>query len=285
MLYIFLSGILWGTIGIFVNALSSLGVSVPLMSFLRMLFAFIIMSSLALIKLGRKVFVIDAKTLLTCALLGLISQGAFNIFYSNSIKLNGVGVAAVLMYSAPVFTGIACRLIFHEKFSGLKLFALALNIIGCILTVTGGNFTANNISLAGILYGLGSGFGYGMVAVFGKLAGQRTDAIIVSSYSYLFALIFLGIFTAPPVSYALGNAKILLTGFLYGLIPTSLAYLLYYNGLKKINNTSLAPVIASIEPVTAVIIGVIIYNEVIGMINLTGFAIVLISIIIIIRTQ
>ena len=285
MLYIFISGILWGIIGIFVNELSSLGVSVQLMSFLRMLFAFVIMSALALIKHGRKVFMIDSKTLLTCALLGLVSQGAFNIFYSNSIKLNGVGVAAVLMYSAPVFTGIASRIIFHEKFSGLKLFALALNILGCILTVTGGKFDSDNISLAGILYGLGSGFGYGMSAVFGKLAGEKIDSIIISAYSYLAALLFLGIFTVPPVSYALSNIKILGLSFLYGLIPTSLAYLLYYNGLRKINNTSLAPVIASIEPVTAVLVGLIIYNEAVHVINFTGFAIVLLSIIIIIRAQ
>lgn len=282
MLYIFIAGILWGIIGIFVNELSSLGVSVPSMSFLRMAFACLIMSSIALIKNGRKVFALTPKTLLFCALLGLVSQGAFNIFYSNSIRLNGVGVAAVLMYSAPVFTGLASRLIFHEKFSGLKLFALALNIMGCILTVTGGNFDTNSISLAGILYGLGSGFGYGMSAIFGRLAGQKTDSITMSAYSYLAAMLFLGIFTAPAVNM---DAKILGVSFLYGLIPTSLAYMLYYNGLRKINNTSLAPVIASIEPVTAVLVGLIIYNEEIGAANFMGFAIVLLSIIIIIRAQ
>ncbi len=61
--------------------------------------------------------------------------------------------------------------------------------------------------------------------------------------------------------------------------------MLYYNGLRKINNTSLAPVIASIEPVTAVLVGLIIYNEEIGAANFIGFAIVLLSIIIIIRAQ
>ena len=282
MLYIFIAGILWGIIGIFVNTLSSLGVSVPAMSFLRMTFACLIMSALALIRNGRKVFAVDSKTLLLCALLGLVSHGIFNIFYSNSIRLNGVGVAAVLMYSAPVFTGIASRLIFHEKFSRLKLFALALNILGCILTVTGGNLDATSISLAGVLYGLGSGFGYGMSAIFGRLAGEKTDSITMSAYSYLAAMLFLGIFTAPVINI---NAKILGISFLYGLIPTSMAYLLYYNGLRKINNTSLAPVVASIEPVTAVLVGLIIYNEAIGVINFLGFAIVLLSIIIIIRKQ
>lgn len=283
MIYIFIAGILWGIIGIFVNELSALGLDVEFISFLRMSFAFIIMFTISAIKHGRKIFILDKRTLFLCALLGLICQGMFNICYSLSIKLNGVGTASVLMYSAPVFTALACRILFHEGFSGMKIFALALNILGCILTVTGGNFAgSNNISLLGILAGLYSGFGYGMVAVIGKLASDKTDSMIISAYSYLFAMIFLLIFARPEI---IINSKILTLGFLYGLIPTSLAYVLYYAGLSKIRDVSRAPVIASIEPVTAVITGLIIYNEVIGLANLAGIVLVLASIIIIVRLR
>ena len=282
MLYIFTAGILWGIIGIFVNTLSALGVSVQLMSLLRMSFAFLIMFTFAIIKHGRNILIRDKKTLVLCALLGLICHGTFNIAYSTSIKLNGVGTAAVLMYSAPVFTGIACRFIFHEGFSLMKVFALMLNILGCVLTVTGGSFQGSNLSLTGILAGLYSGFGYGMAAVIGRLAGEKTDAVIMSAYSYLFAAVFLAIFARPEI---LIDTKILAVSFLYGLIPTSLAYLVYYIGLRKIRDTSRVPVIASIEPVTAVIAGLVIYNEAVGFANLIGMLVVLVSIIIIMRVQ
>lgn len=282
MTYIFIAGILWGIIGIFVNELSALGVSVQFMSFLRMSFAFLIMFTISAIKHGKKIFILDKRVIFLCALLGLICHGVFNICYSTSIKLNGVGTAAVLMYSAPVFTAIACKILFHENFSGTKIFALILNILGCILTVTGGNFANNNISWLGILAGLYSGFGYGMVAVIGKLAGEKTDSMIISAYSYLFAMIFLFVFTRPEI---IISSKILTLGFLYGLIPTSLAYLFYYMGLGKIRDVSRAPVIASIEPVTAMIAGFIIYNEVIGAANLVGILFVLVSIIIIVKAR
>ena len=282
MPYIFIAGILWGIIGIFVNELSALGVSVQSMSFLRMTSAFIIMFTFAAVKHGKNVILRDKKALFLCALLGLVSHGIFNICYSTSIKLNGVGTAAILMYTAPVFTAIASKIIFHENFSRMKFFALALNIIGCILTVTGGSIQANNFSVIGILAGLYTGFGYGMVTIIGRLAGKKTDAIIMSAYSYLFAMIFLFIFARPEIVI---NAKVLTLGFLYGLIPTSLAYLFYYAGLGKIRDASRAPVIASIEPVTAVIVGLLIYNEVIGLANLIGMLVVLASIIIIMRVK
>ena len=121
-----------------------------------------------------------------------------------------------------------------------------------------------------------------MAAIFGK-AGEKTDASIISAYSYFFAALFLLIFNTP--SFENLNAKILSMGFLYGLIPTSLAYMVYYNGLKKIRGTSKVPVIASIEPVVAVLIGMVIYNEQATAANFVGFAVVFLSIVIMVKAK
>lgn len=280
MILVFISGLLWGTIGVFVNGLLSLGADGELISFLRMFSAFAIILAVSLVKHGRKIILHDRRALFLCVLLGVLCNGVYNLFYSASIRINGMGIACVLMYTAPVFTAIASAIIFREKFSALKIFALAVNIVGSVLTVTGGNFSGANIDMAGILAGIGTGFCYGMAAVIGRLAGERTDSLTVSMYSYFSAMMFLVIFMRPDISLAVSNVKILGLGFLYGLIPTALAYLAYYNGLKVIHDTSKVPVIASVEPVTAVLIGTIIYNERIGTANLIGVAVVMISIII-----
>ena len=285
MLQVFIAGILWGTIGVFVKGLASLGADGALTGLLRMFWAFVIILAVAIVKHGRNVILHDRRTLLLCILLGLLSNGIFNILYTASIKINGMGIASVLMYTAPVFTAIASAAIFREKFSPVKISALCVNIIGCILTVTGGNFSGSSINIAGILAGIGSGFCYGMAAVIGRLAGERTDAITVSAYSYLSAWIFIALFTRPNVSLALGSPEILGLGFLYGLVPTVFAYVVYYNALKVIPDTAKVPVIASIEPVTAVLIGTIIYSEEIGTANLIGVAVVLISIIIMAKAK
>ena len=283
MFLIFIAGLLWGTIGIFVNELNSFGASSEQICFLRMFSGFLIMSAAALVKNKKNFFAVDKKTLLLCAGLGLISHGFFNICYTASIKLNGMGIACVLMYSAPVFTAAASKIFFHEKISSLKIFALVINILGCILTVTGGKIFNNpELSLIGISAGLGTGFCYGMAAIFGK-AAEKIDASVISAYSYFFAAIFLLIFNTPGLENL--NAKILGTGFLYGLIPTSSAYIVYYNGLKKIRDTSKVPVIASIEPIAAVLIGMIIYNEQVEAANFLGIAVVFLSIVIMVKAK
>ncbi len=283
MLQIFTAGVLWGTIGVFVKLLASLGAGDSLTSFLRMLSAFVIMFLAALLRNRKNIIIRDKTALISCMLLGLVSHGIFNICYTASIRINGMAIACVMMYTAPVFTAIASGIIFREKFTPLKIFALIVNILGCILTVTGGDFTSGNISLTGIIAGLGSGFCYGMAAIFGKSAGQHADTVTVSAYSYAFSVLFLGAFTRPDFSAV--NMNVLAVGFAYGLVPTSLAYFVYYNGLKKITDTSRVPVIASIEPVTAVLIGMLIYNEQMSFANFIGVAVVLVSIIIMVKSK
>ena len=285
MIKIFIAGLLWGSIGIFVKGLASFGADGALIPFLRMFWAFVIMLAVSAVKHGRKIIAIDKRTLFFCALLGIISNGIFNVLYTTSIRINGMGVACVLMYTAPVFTAIASGIIFHEKFPTLKIFALILNIIGCVLTVTGGDFSGANVNLTGILAGLGTGFCYGMAAVIGRLAGENTDSMTVSMYSFFFALISIIVIMRPDISPALRDFRISGLGLLYGLIPTSLAYMVYYDSLKRIPDTGKVPVIASVEPVAAVLIGMLIYNERIGAANFIGVAVVLISIIIMAKAK
>ncbi|MBR0258424.1 MAG: EamA family transporter [Synergistaceae bacterium] len=285
MIQVFIAGLLWGTVGVFVKGLASLGADGALISFLRMSSALVIALAIGIFTHGRKIIIRDKKTMLYCFLLGIICNGMFNISYTASIRLNGMGIACVLMYTAPVFTALGSWLIFRERFTSAKIFALAVNIAGCVLTVTGGDFSGGNVSLMGILAGIGSGFGYGMAAVIGRLAGEKADAITVSVYSYFAAALFLLVFMRPDISIAVKSPSVMGLGFLYGLVPTAFAYVVYYNGLKKIHDTSKVPVVASIEPVAAVLIGSLIYNEQIGAVNLVGVAVVLISIIIMAKTK
>lgn len=73
--------------------------------------------------------------------------------------------------------------LFHEHITRRKWLALAVNILGCSLTATGGHLSSAVISAAGIGCGLASGFCYSMTAVIGRLARDRTDAATMSVYS------------------------------------------------------------------------------------------------------
>ena len=74
------------------------------------------------------------------------------------------------------------------------------------------------------------------------------------------------------------SPMLLLAGFLYGLIPTALTYLLYFTGLQKIRETGRVPVIASVETVVATLVGIVFFGETVGLANWLGIALVLCSI-------
>lgn len=275
---IFLAGCLWGSIGLFIRLMSDAGASAAAISFLRMALAFIILLVVTLVRSGATAFRVSGKTIFLSAALGLICHGIYNVFYSWAVMRIGVTVSAVLLNIAPVFTAILSAVFFHERITSRKCAALILNVVGCVLAATGGQFTAASLSVSGILFGIAAGLCYALTAIFGKLAGEGCDPFVISTYSYLFAALFLGLFMRPWATAVTITPTIAGIGFLYALIPTAIGYLLYYRGVQQMRESSKVPVIASMETVTAAILGVTILGEQLSAIHYLGIAIVLCSI-------
>lgn len=278
-LLVFTCGILWGTIGLFIKIMKYYNSSSTLTSFLRMAFAFIILAMITISKYGLCSLKIDKKQLFFCAILGFVCHGIYNVFYSIAVTLTGVTISAVLLNVAPIFTAMMSCTLFHEKITKGKIIALVINVFGCILAATGGNFDTAMLSITGILCGLAAGFCYSMTAIIGRFAGEKSTAFVTSTYSYMFAAIFLFIFTKPLKTPAAVNTYVLTAGFFYALIPTAIAYLLYYQGLQLINENSRVPIIASVETVIASIIGITAFHEKINTMNLLGILLVTASIV------
>ena len=71
------------------------------------------------------------------------------------------------------------------------------------------------------------------------------------------------------------TAPVLGWSALFALLPTVIAYLLYYRGIQKICDSSRVPVQASVECVVAVGIGVLALHETLGTVKALGIALVL----------
>lgn len=277
-MFVFAAGFLWGIIGLFVKEMEHAGATPEMISFLRVFFAFLIMAVITVCKKGARAFLVHAGTLFFCALLGLVCHGIYNIFYSLAVTLSGVSVSAVLLNIAPVFTLLFSMLLFSERFTKSKAIAVLMNMLGCILTATNGRIDSAGLSMIGIACGIGVGFCYSMTAIIGRFAADRTDPFVMSTYSYLFAALSLGIWMKPWEAPIAVSAPVILWGFFYALIPTAIGYLLYYRGIQNIRESSKVPVIASVESVVATLVGICVYREQIGWISMAGIMLVLLSI-------
>lgn len=277
-LLVFSAGALWGTIGLFVKQMELGGSSPVETAFLRVFFAFLILLVICICRGGWRSLRADRRTVFICALLGIVCHGIYNIFYSFAVTMAGVSISAVLLNIAPIFTLLCSCIFFQERFTSRKFIAIVINIIGCILTVTNGHLVISALPFAGIIYGLGAGFCYAMTAIIGRFGTTHADPFVLSMYSYLAASVPLFIWMRPWKNNYYFSIDICFWGFLFALIPTAIAYILYYQGLQKVKEPGKVPVIASIETVVAALIGIFGYHERLGIVSLLGILLVLISI-------
>lgn len=276
---ILLAGIFWGMIGIFVRRLNALGFASMDIVALRALTTTVLLGAFLLIYDKKKLH-IRLKDIWCFAGTGIVSIVFFNFCYFKAITLTSLPVAAILLYTAPAIVMVLSALLFREKITKIKVVSLILTFAGCVL-VTGIFSGAQTLNLRGILIGLGAGLGYALYSIFSRFALQKGyDSLTISFYTFLFAA--LG--TIPFANYAgmveicSGDWKIVGFCLLFGLVSTVLPYIAYTRGLQEIENSK-ASIIASIEPVTATLLGVIAYHETLSVLAVLGVILVLAAIV------
>lgn len=278
-LYILIAGILWGSIGLFVNLLKAQGAGPQTIAFLRIGTAALLLIPFMLASGGSRMFRIPRRGLLSCAALGIFSQAMFNISYNVSIQNVGVATASVLLYSSPIFVCVMSKIFFRETIGKVKQIALLINILGCILTVTNGDFSAISFSVLGVVTGVLAGFLYALMTIISKAATENYHPLTVLFYSFVFGTAAIALIAKPWQNLAdVLSLRFTLMAFGYGLIPTVGSYIFYLRGLRCGLETSKVPVIASIETVVAAMIGILLFQEAVGPFKLLGIVCVLASI-------
>ena len=143
-------------------------------------------------------------------------------------------------------------------------------------SMTAGITTAA-LSLPGLLLGLGAGFGYALYSVFSRFAIKRGySSFTITTYTFWFATLGCAPFINLPhfiktIGASAGKVPLFL---LLTIMTTILAYLLYTKGLEGMEN-GMAGIIASIEPVMASIIGVVVFHEKLTVMGIIGMVLVL----------
>ncbi|MGG1675200.1 DMT family transporter [Neobacillus sp. NRS-1170] len=274
------SAALWGIIAIFIRKLSSFGFSPMEIVTLRVITAAALLGLLGGFQY-RSQLRIAYKDLPLFIGTGICSIVLFNWCYFSAINQMNLSIAVILLYTAPAFVAVLSYFFLKEKMNSIKLISVAGTILGCILIAGLNSNDTASMSGAGLLTGLGAGFGYALYSIFGKFALKKYPPFTVTFYTFIVAAI-----TLLPLTGLWTKVDILINGdvFFYaiglGVFPTVLAYLLYTKGLEEIE-TSKAAIIATVEPVVATLLSVFVYNENFGAVQGIGSTIILLSVLII----
>lgn len=275
-----IAGSLWGIGGLFVTKMSSLGATSLMTAFTGHFLAFIPLLIYLLAKKGLDGLKISKKGLFYSILLGALTKGIFKLSLDTSMTLVGVATSTILMYLAPVWVAIMALIFFKEKLRAYQNFALVLNLIGCILMVTGGNFIKLNISGFGLVLGLVAGFLYGLSTILGKVATSGDDPVTMACYMFFFSSITTAIFAKPWNHLGLfTNSAFVFWAIIAGVLSGTVANICFFAGLSKGIDASKATIVTSIEVVVATVAGVFLLNEQINLVGYIGIIVMLGSIV------
>jgi len=276
---VFASGCLWGLMGFFRRQMGDIGFGTDGVILVRCgVSALLYIITMALRDpMSLKVKIKDLWCFFGS---GVCSLLFFSACYFQAMQLMSLSAAAILLYTAPCFVILMSAVLFKEKINGRIILSMLLAFSGCCL-VSGIVGSETKISFVGLLYGLGSGFGYALYSIFGKFAMARGyKSVTVSMYSCLFSAVGAALIWGAkgPVEIMFANGGNFVLCILSAAITCYLPYLMYTYGLSGIE-AGKASIIASIEPVVATLVGVFVFNEVLGMSGLVGMLLVLAAII------
>lgn len=204
--------------------------------------------------------------------LGVVLAAHWSLYFV-TIKLSSVAVAAVTVYTAPLFIAAAAPAFLPETRSRVALAALVPAGSGIVLVALAGNGGGHVRPLA-LATGLGAGATYATLVVAGKRLRLRVHPVTLAFWTYLVAAVVL----APallaagrvlPVSWREAGALLLL-----GVVFTGVSGVIYVTLLGHVTAQAIG-ILAFVEPVSAALLAWALLGQSLGVAVLVGGALVL----------
>ena len=275
-MFVLSAGTLWGVMGVFVRKLGTYGFSPLQIACLRILFGAVLFLLITAI-FRRDLLKIQPRDVGLFLGMGLLSLLLFTVCYFTTISLASLSVAAILLYTSPIWVMLMSAVCFREKITRRKLLCAAMAFGGCVLV--SGIGSAASLSPMVFVTGLLSAVGYGLYSIFGTFALRKYQPLTVTTYAFLFgaagALLLCNPAQIARVICESGQpGRLVLLITVTAFVTAVLPYLLYTVGLSRMR-ASAAAIMASIEPVVATTAGALVFGEALTVPAFAGIALVL----------
>ena len=272
--------ILWGTLGIIFTTAIRLGVNATALAFWRASLSALIMI-VGLGALRPRLLRIRPRDVPFFLIFGMLSIGALSVVYIQAVDRVGVATAAVLLYTAPAWVTVLAWQLYDEPLTRTKVIALLLAFAGTALVAEAHNPANVRVNAAGLFFGLASGFTYAMYTILGRRALVNYSPLTTVTYG----LVFAGLALTPLIS--LHQVRLVIEGppLLWAALgalalgPTVTSFILYTHGLEYIE-AGIASIIATLEPVSAAVLGYLILDQRLTPLQTAGGVLILAAVII-----
>lgn len=268
-LYILLAATLWGLLGPVSRFAMRDGIDPLEIAFWRAALAGVLFGAHALLRGETRVARRDLPAVFG---FGAVGVALLYVAYFLAVREGGAALAAVLLYTAPVWVALLSVLFLGERLGPRKAAAMLLAVagVGGIAASGGGGV---RLSAAALGWGLASGWAYAFYYLFGKRYFARYHAATL----FLYALPVGALLLLPFVPFRPKTAAAWAVLVFLAVVPTYGAYLLYSAALRRIEATR-AAVVATFEPVVATGAAYAVWGERLGTAGYLAAAVTLLGV-------
>ena len=217
--------------------------------------------------------------------LGACGIYAYNLCFFYGLQYINASRASLIVALNPAVIGLASWLLFRERLGGYKLLGIALCLGGAATVIVSRNpqllqGTAN--AWRGDLLIFGCVVGWGVYSLFSRGLNQSLGPLQTVTWSILLGTLMLVVTTLTTGRFTMQGLEAIhrpqLLSLLYlGVLGSALAYIGYYDGLRRIGATR-AGVFIALNPLTAVVCGALLLDEPLTWPMLCGGGVILLGI-------
>ena len=277
-LYGCISSATYGLVPLFTLPLMSRGVHYDSILFYRYLFATLLLA--IVLKFSRKSFRVELEDIPVLIMMGSLFALS-SLFLFMSYEYMESGIASTILFFYPVLVTLIMAIFFKEKITWITISSIMLAFVGIGLLYKGGK--NSSLSMIGICIVLLSALAYALYLVgVNKTRISNMDADKLTFYALLVGC---GLFFVKlrfgmdlemlPSLYAWGDVLLL------ALIPTVISCVTMVWAVHNVGSTVTA-ILGALEPVTAVFVGIVVFNEPITLNMAVGIFLIVLAVTIII---
>lgn len=206
-----------------------------------------------------------------------------SITYFISFHYLSAGVAATLVFAYPVMVAIIMALFFRERLGWPSLLAIALTVGGIALLYQGND--GKPISLPGFVIVMISALAYALYIVVVNRSRIVMSSVKLTFYAMLVCLLCIALFSLVDRQSLtlLQSPTEWIYAALLGLVPTVVSLVYMAKAIHLIGSTPTA-IMGALEPVTAVVAGMLMFGEVLTLRLSFGIALILLAVMFVITS-
>lgn len=262
----------YGTNPLFALPLYAEGMNPDSVLLFRYLAAIPVVAAIALAR-GRTLKTTPRQSVILAILGLLMALSSLALFLSYTYM--DAGIASTLLFVYPIMVAVIMAAFYRERLSRTTIFCIAVALTG--IAMLGRGSESGPVSLIGVAIVMASSLAYALYIVgVNKTSVDSLPTIAVTFWVLLFGVVLfiarIALFGAELTI----PSSLPLWGCVAGLaiLPTAVSFLCTTAAIQYIGSTPTA-ILGALEPVTAVIIGVCVFGERLGVMDIVGIILII----------